>query len=361
MPLNRLRGKGKISKGDTTMYKSILHKTTNNRELTEQEIFHLIGAINNNEVSDVQIAGFQVALLMKGASLKEIAFIARAMRENCVPLKPGVEEDLMDTCGTGGGLSTFNISTATAIVAAAAGIPVAKHGSRSISSLSGSADVLEALGVNINLTPVQAEKLIEDIGIAFIYAPLFHPVMCKVLPAETDLGIKTIFYSIIGPLINPAFAPRHVLGVYKLELLDTVSYVARELGYTNAMFVHGLDGLDEISLLGKTRISELKNGETTTYEIQPEDFGLKRCTLEEIKTGTPGENAKTIRGVFSGEITGPRRNAVVLNAAAALIVGGKATGFEEGITLAGKLIDNGVAAEKLNQLQEMSNSFGARQ
>ena len=163
----------------------------------------------------------------------------------------------MDTCGTGGGLSTFNISTATALVAAAAGIPIAKHGSRSLSSLSGSADVLEALGVNINLTPKQAETLIEDIGIAFIYAPLFHPVMCKVLPPEAELGIKTIFYTIIGPLINPAFAPRHLLGVYKPELLDTVTYVAKELEYTKAMFVYGVDGLDEISLLGKTRINEL--------------------------------------------------------------------------------------------------------
>ena len=339
------------------MYKTIMSKATNHQELSEQEIFELIRSINNNEVSDVQIAGFQVALLMKGASLEEIAYIAKAMRENCIPLRPKVKEDLMDTCGTGGGLSTFNISTATAIVAAASGIPVAKHGSRSISSLSGSADVLEALGVNINLTPSQAEKMIEDIGIVFIYAPLFHPVMCKVLPAETDLGIKTIFYTIIGPLINPAFAPRHLLGVYKPELLESVSYVAKELGYTNAMFVYGLDGLDEISLLGKTRINELKDGRITTFEIAPEDFGMKSCTLEEIKTGTPEENAKTILGVFSGDITGPRRNAIVLNAAGALKVGGKATSFEEGILIAGNLIDSGAAYEKLNQLKEMSNSF----
>jgi anthranilate phosphoribosyltransferase len=243
------------------MYKNIMIKTTTGQELTEPEIFELIGDINNGEVTDVQIAGFQVALLMKGASLAEIAAIAKAMRQNCVSLKPKVTAELMDTCGTGGGLSTFNISTATALVAAAAGIPIAKHGSRSISSLSGSADVLEALGVNINLAPAQVEKLIEEIGIAFIYAPLFHPVMCKVLPPETELGIKTIFYTIIGPLINPAFAPRHLLGVYKPELLDTVTYVAKELGYTNAMFVHGTDGLDEISLLGTTKINELKNGE----------------------------------------------------------------------------------------------------
>ncbi len=342
------------------MYKNILSKATTHEELSEREIFELIKAINDDEVSAIQIAGFQVALLMKGASLQEMAFIAKAMRENCVPLKPRVTEDLMDTCGTGGGLSTFNISTATAIVAAAAGIPIAKHGSRSISSLSGSADVLEALGVNINLTPAQVEKLIEDIGIAFIYAPLFHPVMCKVLPAESDLGIKTIFYTIIGPLINPAFASRHILGVYRLDLLDTVSYVARELGYTHAMFVYGLDGLDEISMLGKTRINELIEGKITTYEIQPEDFGMECCTLEDIKTGTPEENAKTIRGVFAGEITGPRRNAIVINAAGALKVGGKVSGFDEGIALANQLIDSRAAEKKLNQLCTMSNIFAGQ-
>ena len=339
------------------MYKNLLKKATTNQELSEEEIFGLINAINRDEVSDLQIAGFQVALLMKGSSLKEITSLAKAMRANCIPLRPRLQEELMDTCGTGGGLSTFNISTATAIVAASAGIPVAKHGSRSISSLSGSADVLEALGVNINLTPAQAEKMIEEIGIAFLYAPLFHPVMGKVLPAESDLGIKTIFYTIIGPLINPAFATRHLLGVYKPELLDTVAQVARDLGYTRAMFVHGEDGLDEISLIGATRINELKDGVITTCTIEPEDFGLERCTLEEIKSGTPEENARTIRGVFSGEITGPTRNVIMLNAAGARIVGGKAADFAEGLARAGQLIDSGATAEKLQQLSALSHSF----
>jgi anthranilate phosphoribosyltransferase len=338
------------------MYKEILSKITAREELTEMEISQLITGINEGTVSDVQIAGFQVALLMKGASLNEIAYIAKAMRDNCVPLKPNVEET-MDTCGTGGGLSTFNISTATALVAAAAGIPVAKHGSRSIASLSGSADVLEALGVEIDLQPYQAERMIEEIGISFLYAPLFHPVMGKVLPPEQDLGIKTIFYSIIGPLINPAFASRHLLGVYKPELLDTVTYVAKELGYTNAMFVHGLDGLDEISLLGKTRINHLKNGEVSSFEIAPEDFNLSRCTLQDIKTGQPMENAETINGVFDGGIKGARRDAILLNAAGALIVGGKAGNFIEGIGLARELIDSGAAAGKLRELREMSHSF----
>ena len=339
------------------MYKEILTKITTGQKLTEEEIFDLIGAINRDEITDVQIAGFQVGLLMKGTSLEELSAFAKAMRANCVPLKPNVQAELMDTCGTGGGLSTFNISTATALVAAAAGIPIAKHGSRSISSLSGSADVLESLGVNIDLTPAQAEKLIEDIGIAFIYAPLFHPVMCKVLPPEAELGIKTIFYTIIGPLINPAFAPRHLLGVYKPELLDTVTYVAKELGYTRAMFVHGLDGLDEISLLGKTRINELVDGEVRTYEIAPEDFGLKNCTLEDIKTGTPEENAAVIKGVFSGQIIGPRKDAIVLNSTGALIVGGKANDFEEGIQLAREIIESGKAQRKLEELVYYSNAI----
>jgi len=339
------------------MYKEVLTKITSGQKLSEQEIFELIAAINKDEITDVQIAGFQVGLLMKGTSLEELAAFAKAMRANCVPLKPGVGAELMDTCGTGGGLSTFNISTATALVAAAAGIPIAKHGSRSISSLSGSADVLEALGVNIELTPAQAEKLIEDIGIAFIYAPLFHPVMCKVLPPEAELGIKTIFYTIIGPLINPAFAPRHLLGVYKPELLDTVTYVAKELGYTTAMFVYGVDGLDEISLLGRTRINELRDGQVRSYEIAPEDFGLERCTIDDIRTGTPEENAAVIRGVFGGEIGGHRKNAIVLNAAGALMVGDKAGSFGEGIALAREIIDSGRAMEKLEALVARSNAF----
>jgi len=332
------------------MIKNVLQKLTQKVDLTAEEAYSLIVSIKNDELNDVQIAGFQVALLMKGPTLTEITAIAQAMRDNCIKVSPRVNEELMDTCGTGGGLSTFNISTSVAFVAAAAGIPVAKHGSRSISSLSGSADVLEALNVEINQTPKSVEKLIEEVGIAFLYAPLFHPVMGKVLPPEKDLGIKTIFYTIIGPLINPSKATKHVLGVYKPELLDTVSQVAASLGYKRALFVHGVDGLDEISLLGKTKINELNNGTITSYEIAPEDFGLSRCTLAEIATGTPEENAFMIKNVFSGKDRGPRRQAVVLNAAGALMIGGKANSFKEGIKLAGELIDNGAAQNKLNQL-----------
>lgn len=339
------------------MFKTILTKLTHHQPLTEAEIEAFIDAVRAGGVSDVQIGGFQVALLMKGTSLPELAAFAKAMRKNCIPIRPNVATELMDTCGTGGGLSTFNISTATAIVAASAGIPVAKHGSRSISSLSGSADVLEALGVNINLSPEQAALMIEQIGITFIYAPLFHPVMCAVLPPEQDLGIKTIFYTIIGPLINPAFAQRHLLGVYKPELLDTVAHVAQALGYTRAMFVHGEDGLDEISLLGATRICELRDGKLNTFTITPEEFGLQRCRLEEICTGTPESNAATIREVFAGKHRGPRRDAIVLNAAGALVIGDKAKDFPEGIALAQSLIDSGAAERKLEELATLSRSF----
>ena len=339
------------------MYKDILNKLTNNIDLNEEEVAEIISDIREDRLTEGQISGFLVALVMKGTTLKETAYIAKAMRENCIPITPNVSDELMDTCGTGGGLSTYNISTATAIVSAAAGIPIAKHGSRSIASLSGSADVLEALGVNINLNPEQAAELIEQINIAFIYAPLFHPVMGKVLQPEAALGIKTIFYTIIGPLINPAFAPKHLLGVYKPELLEQVAEVARDIGYTRAMFVHGLDGLDEISLMGKTRILELENGEFKRYEIAPEDFGLERCTLDEIRTGTPEENAGIIRGVLKGEIRDARRNAILLNAAGAYIIGGKAADFSEGIKKVEEIIDIGAALNTLEELIARSNKY----
>jgi len=339
------------------MYKDILGKLTRKENLTKEDVYEIIQDINEDKLTEGQISGFLVALLMKGTTLEETTYIASAMRNVCVPLRPNVSAEMMDTCGTGGGLSTYNISTATAIIAAAAGIPIAKHGSRSISSLSGSADVLEALGVNINLSPKQAEELIEKIGIAFIYAPLFHPVMCKVLPPESALGIKTIFYTIIGPLINPAFAPRHLLGVYKSELLNQVPQVAKEIGYTRAMFVHGVDGLDEISLLGTTQVIELKDGEFKRYDITPEQFGLKRCQLEDIKTGTPEVNAATIRGIFEGTINDSRKDAVLLNAAGALVVGDKAADFAEGVAKVREIIDSGAALAKLNELIQCSNAY----
>ena len=335
----------------------VFAKLNGGQELTEQEAYDMITAIYKDELSAVQIMTFQVALLMKGPTMNEISFIARAMRDYCLPVSPKVDTELMDTCGTGGGLSTFNISTAVAFVAAAAGIRVAKTGSRSNTNLSGSADVLEALGIRINQTQKSAERMIEEIGIAFLYAPLFHPVMQKMLHPEQEIGIKTIFYTMIGPLVNPAGATRHVMGVYTPELLDKVTQVADSLHYTRALFVHGEGGMDEISLLGKTRINELKNGIITSYDLLPEDLGLSRCKQNDIITGTPEANAVMIKDVFSGKNKGPRRRAVLLNAAGALMIGDKAESMKDGVKLAQEIIDSGLAQDKLNEMIEASHSY----
>ncbi len=324
----------------------ILKKLIEGYNLTENETYEFVIALKEEKITDAQIGAFLLGLTMKGPTIEEIAGIVKGMKEVCNMIKPKVDK-LIDTCGTGGGLTTFNISTAAAIIAANE-VPVAKHGSRSISSLSGSADVLEALGVNVNLKPRHAERLIEKIGIAFLYAPLFHPVMGKVLQPESQLGIKTIFYTIIGPLINPADARRHVLGVYKPELVDIVAEIVSNLKYEHVLVVHGLDGLDEISPIGKTIVAEVKKDKIEKYEISPEDFGIERCSIKDIAGGTPEYNAEVIKKIFSGE-KGPKRDAVVLNTAAALYVGEVASSLEEGIEIANNILDEGLAMEKLEE------------
>ncbi len=335
----------------------VLKKVIAGQDLETQEAYDMISAIQQDRMTNVQIMTFQVALLMKGPTITEISAIARAMRDFCVPVAPKIQGELLDTCGSGGGVNTFNISTAVAFVAAAAGIKVAKTGSRSNMRLSGSADVLEALGIEIHQSPTAVEHMIEEVGMAFLYAPIFHPVMKKMLHPEQEIGIKTIFYTIIGPLINPARASRHVMGVYKPELLNTVSEVALSLGYTKALFVYGEDGMDEISLLGKTRINELRNGELISYELVPEELGLSRCKLNDIITGTPEANAVMIKDVFSGKNKGPRRQAVILNAAGALMVSDKVGDLKEGVKLAKEILDSGLAQNKLNEVIEASHSF----
>ncbi|MGD0275548.1 MAG: anthranilate phosphoribosyltransferase [Syntrophales bacterium] len=344
-----------IENGKHTI-KPILAKLTENFDLGKSEIYDVIDAINAGQLSDVQIAGFLVGLLSKGPSIKEVAYIAQAMRKNCIPLRVSVEKELTDTCGTGGGLTTFNVSTANAILMASAGIPVAKHGSRSISSPSGSADVLEALGVNINQTPEQAARLIEDIGISFIYAPNFHPVMLKVFGPENQLGIKTIFFTIIGPLINPAGARNHTIGVYKPELVNMMANVVAEMDFNHVIVAHGMDGLDEISLIGKTALAEIKQKRIKYYEVTPEDFGLKRCSLEDIAGGSPEFNAQVIRDIFSGAERGPRRDFLVLNNAATLYVSGKVSTIKEGIEMSRSLITSGAAQRKLEELVDKSHA-----
>lgn len=342
------------------MVKGILSKLTQNQDLHEREIADFVAGINSGDITDIQIAGFLVGLLMKGPTINEVAYIARAMRANCKQIKPRVKGDLTDLCGTGGGLTTFNVSTANAILTAAAGIPVAKHGSRSISSASGSADALEALGVHIDLSPDQGEDLIEQAGISFLYAPNFHPVMLRVFGPENQLGIKTIFFTIIGPLINPADAKCHVLGVYRPELVSMVGDVVAELDMKHVMVVHGLDGLDEISILGRTSVAEVKHSKVERYEIEPEDFGLSRSSIDDVSGGDPEFNATVIRDLFNGTDRGPRRDFLLLNNAAALYVGGKAENIEAGLKMAAENIDSGVATRKLEEFITKSNAIKSR-
>jgi len=339
------------------LVREVMRKLTSREELTEEEIRGIIEGIRDDKISSVQIGGFLVALLMKGQTVREIAYIAKAMRDVAVPLNPDVPGELVDTCGTGGGLPTFNISTATSIVAAAGGLYVAKHGSRSISHLSGSADAFEALGVNIELEPSEVEELIEKIGICFLFASLFHPVMGKVWEPERELGIKTIFFTIIGPLINPARAKCHINGVYKLELVRKMAEVWSLLPHKHILVVHGVDGLDEISLIGETHIAEVKDGKINEYTVTPEELGLERCKIEDLAPGDPQYNAKVIRDIFEGKEKGPKRDAVLLNSAGAFLVGGKVSNLREGIEYAKKVIDEGKALEKLEQYIKASHEI----
>ncbi len=330
--------------------KEILHKLTQKQDINQDEIDQVVFGMKEDRFPDTQIAGFLMALLMKGPTTAEVAAIASAMRRACVPIRPRVSDGLTDTCGTGGGLTTFNVSTANALLAAAGGVNIAKHGSRSISASSGSADALEALGIAVELQPQQAEQLIEEVGFSFLYAPFFHPVMGKVFGPENELGIKTIFFTIIGPLINPADAKRHVLGVYQPHLVEQVAEVACQLGFVHALVVHGLDGLDEISLLGETRVAEIKDGRINYYSITPEQFGMKRCTLEDVHGGSPEYNAQVIRDIFSGKEKGPRRDMLLLNSAAAFLVADKVSSMKEGLVMAGETLDSGRAMVKLNEI-----------
>jgi anthranilate phosphoribosyltransferase len=332
------------------MFRHLLQQLSAKAELTADEINALISAIASDELNDTQLAAVLMGLLLKGVTPTETTAIVQAMRSFSLPICPQVTEDLLDTCGTGGGLSTFNISTASAFVCAAAGIPVAKHGSRSVSSL---------CGVVLKQSPRAIEQMIEQIGIGFIHAPDFNPVMRRVLPVEASLGIKTIFYTLVGPLINPAAAKRHLLGVFKPELLATTAHVAKELGFSRAMIVHGRHGMDEVSLLGPTQILELHAGQLKSYQICPEDFGLQRCQLEDIGSQVPLASAELLRAIFSGKAQGPARDAVLLNSAAALMIGKRAADFTEGLQLAAQLIDEGKVSRKLRELVMMSRDLAA--
>lgn len=337
--------------------KPIFTKLTGREDLDEEESYRIVQEIADNSLNDIQLSGILASLTTKDPTVEEIAGVARGMRDHCNKIDPDVDNPLLDTCGTGGGYSTFNVSTSVAILASAAGAYVAKHGSRSISSASGSADVLEELGVNIDLDPQQAEKLLEDIGVAFLFAPNFHPVMKKVLPVENQLMVKTIFYTLIGPLINPSGAERHILGVYKPELVKKVGKILQELDIKHALVVHGKGELDEISPTGKTVIAEIKDGEMKEYDIYPEDFGIERCSLSELKGGSPKENAEVLKGILRGEIKGPKRDITLLNGAGALYVAGKTPSLSAGVEECKNIIDSGKASKKLEELISESNKF----
>lgn len=340
------------------MFKDSLGKLTRGQNLSARDVTEFVENMRDNVITDVQIAGFLVGLLMKGPTADEIAAIARAMRDNCVQIRPRVSGNLTDLCGTGGGLTTFNVSSANALLTAAAGVPVAKHGSRSISASSGSADALEALGIKVELTPDQGRQLIEEVGISFLYAPSFHPLMLKVFFPEQALGIKTIFFTIIGPLINPAGATHHLMGVYQPHLVDLVADVIPQLPMSHVVVAHGVDGLDEISILGTTKIAEIKGSRVTKYEITPEDFGFKRARFEEVQGGAPQFNAQVIRAIFEGRDQGPRRDFLALNNGFALYVAGLADSPEAGIKLAQANIDSGAASRKLAEFAAASQKIG---
>lgn len=334
-----------------------VEKLTVKKNLEREEIFKALEEIKTGRATNAQIGGFLVGLVMKGVTVDELSAIAEWMRQNAIVVKPKVKGQIIDTCGTGGGVLTFNVSTANAIMAAAAGIPVAKHGSRSISHKSGSADVLEALGVNINLTKEQAESLIEKVGFAFLYAPLFHPVMGKVLGPESELGIKTVFYTVVGPLISPAHVKAHLLGVYKKELVEPVAQVLANLGYVRALVVHGLDGLDEISNVGLTLLAEVRDGRVADiYNVSPEELGVQRTKIEKLQpeVDDPKCNAEIIKKLFKGEKLEGKRDFLILNAAGALYVGGAVRGLKEGVEVARNILDEKQAYRKLEEIAEAS-------
>lgn len=335
------------------MITEAIGKVIERNNLSETEMIGVMNQIMGGEATPAQIGSFITALRMKGETIEEITGAARVMREKATKINTN-SSTVIDTCGTGGdGANTFNISTTSAFVAAGAGITVAKHGNRSVSSNCGSADVLKALGVNIEVGTSTVERCLNENGIGFLFAPLLHGAMKYAIGPRREIGIRTVF-NILGPLTNPAGASAQVIGIYSKELTEKLAAVLGNLGSQHAFVVHGEDGLDEISLTSKTKISELKNGKVDTYWVKPEDFNIERCRAEDLLGGTPEENASITLGVLKGE-KGPKRDIVLLNAAAAIVAGGKAKTFAEGIRVAEDSIDSGAAMKKLEGLVEMSN------
>ena len=332
--------------------KSIL-KLIEGRDLSRSEMGEAMREIMEGAATEAQIGAWITALRIKGETVEEITGAAEILRERCVRIRAD-EKSTVDLCGTGGdGAGTFNISTTAAFVAAGAGVLVAKHGNRAVSSSSGSADLLKALGVNTDIPPEIVEKCLKEIGIGFLFAPALHPAMKYAAGPRREVGVRSIF-NILGPLSNPAGAKAQVVGVYKKELTSPVAHALRNLGACRVFVVHGLDGLDEITLASETQVSELSQGKIETYTIRPEDFGLARCAPEDMAGGSPDDNAGITRRILGGE-KGPRRDVSLLNAAAAIAAGGKVTDIREGMRLAGESIDSGEAMRKLEGLIQLTN------
>jgi len=335
------------------MIKEAIGELVKGNHLSREVMTKVMNQIMSGEASEAQIGAFLTALRLKGETVEEITGAAVVMREKAVKIQaPG---ECIDTCGTGGDHSlTINISTGAAIVAAAAGLVVAKHGNRAASSACGSADVLRALGVNIEAEPRVVERCLAEVGIGFLFAPLLHGAMRYAIGPRREIGIRTIF-NLLGPLTNPAGASRQLLGVFDGNLTEVLALVLHSLGSRAAMVVHGLDGLDEITLTGATRVSELKNGQIKNYNISPEDFGLKPCKLDALRGGDPDHNARILREVFA-DAPGPARDAVALNAGAAIYVGGKARSLAEGVKAAQEALAAGQARNKLERLIQVSRA-----
>ena len=333
--------------------RQLLPQVVEGQHLSREQAAEVMASIMEGEATPAQIAGFLVALRMKGETVPEITGLAQVMREKAIRLTPAAG-DLVDTCGTGGArVKAFNISTAAAFVLAGAGVPVAKHGNRSATRASGSADVLEALGINLAASPERVSACVDRVGIGFLFAPHFHPAMRYAAPVRKELGVRTIF-NLLGPLTNPAGATIQVLGVFAPQWVEPIAQVLANLGSRRAFVVHGEPGIDELSTMGPTLVAEVDQGKVRTYQVTPGQFGLPVADPAALAGGTPDENARLVLGVLSGE-QGPRRDIVLLNAAAGLAAAGRALDIAEGLGLAAEAIDSGQALARLEQLREFTN------
>ena len=336
------------------MIKELIKKITEFKDLTPEETENLFSLLMKGELTDAQIGAVLVGLKMKGETVDEISSAAKIMRHNAVKVPVKDKSNLVDTCGTGGDkVNTFNVSTITAFVVAGAGAKVAKHGNRSVSSKCGSADIMEALGVNIEMPPEKAAKALEEIGLAFLFAPIYHPAMKNVIRQRREIGVRTIF-NILGPLSNPAEAKYQLMGVYDQKLVEPLSRVLVNLGIERAFVVHGMEGLDEVSIIGETLVGEVNDGEINIYTVKPEDFGLKSASLQDIQGGDLKYNLKIALSILEGKDDSPKTDFVAINAAFALKVVGIVDNIKEGIELAKETIYSKKAYQVLEKLRDFN-------